>query len=166
MLLTIGIIYFIYVLTRIYIATMEIGYIAKAKHDPAVILLPSNYIKAAEYKIAVQRMDMLSTLYDYLIFIFWVGFGLKWLEKTITIQDPTMKSVVYVLVFIIIGYIAALPFDLYKTFVLDKKYGFSNMSPKLYISDTLKSGLLFLVFGGAVTWVINGGSGAFDLFLP
>ncbi len=154
MLLTIGIIYFIYVLTRIYISTMEIGYIARAKQDPAVILDPSNYIKAAEYKIAVQRMDMLSTLYDYLLFIFWIGFGLRWLEKSITLQDPTMKSVAYVLAFIVIGYIASLPFDLYKTFYLDKKFGFSNITPKLYIVDTLKSAALFLIFGGAVTWVI------------
>jgi STE24 endopeptidase len=134
---------------------MEIGYISKAKQDPAVILEPSNYIKAANYKISVQRMDMLSTLFDYLMFIFWIGFGLKWLEKTITIQDPSMKSVVYVLAFIIIGYIATLPFDLYKTFVLDKKYGFSNITPKLYLIDTLKSGVLFLIFGSAVIWAIS-----------
>jgi len=154
MLLTIGIIYFIYVLTRVYISVMEIGYVSKAKHDPAVILLPSNYIKAAEYKIATQRMDILSTLFDYLMFIFWIGFGLKWLEKSITVSDPTLKSVVYVLAFIVIGYIVSLPFDIYKTFYLDKKFGFSNMTPKLYITDTLKSGALFLIFGGAVTWVI------------
>ena len=154
MLLTIRIIYFIYVLTRIYISTMEIGYIAKAKQDPAVILDPDNYIKAANYKIATQRMDMLSTLFDYLMFIFWIGFGLKWLEKTIKITAPTMKSVAYVMAFIVIGYIASLPFDLYKTFHLDKKFGFSNMTPKLYITDTLKSGALFLIFGTAVVWVL------------
>ena len=154
MLLTIGIIYFIYVLTKIYISTMEIGFVSKAKNDPAVILIPSNYMKAANYKIATQRMEMLSTLVEYAMFMFWVGFGLKWLEKSITISDPTMKSVAYVLAFIVIGYIVSLPFDLYKTFVLDKKYGFSNMTAKLYIIDTLKSAALFLIFGGAIIWVI------------
>lgn len=154
MLLTIGIIYFIYVLTKIYISTMEIGYIAKAKQDPAVILSPSNYIKAANYKIATQRMEMLSTLVDYLMFIFWIGFGLKWLEKTITLSDPTLKSVAYVLAFVAIGYLVSLPFDLYKSFYLDKKFGFSNMTPKLYLIDTLKSAALFLIFGSAITWVI------------
>jgi STE24 endopeptidase len=133
---------------------MEIGFVSKAKNDPAVILDPANYIKAANYKIATQRMEMLSTLVDYVMFMFWVGFGLKWLQKSITLSDPTLKSVAYVLAFIAIGYIVSLPFDLYKTFVLDKKYGFSNMTPKLYIIDTLKSAALFLIFGGGIIWVI------------
>ncbi len=154
MLITIGIIYFIYVLTKIYISTMEIGFVAKAKNDPAVILDPSNYIKAANYRIASQRMEMLSTLVDYLIFIFWIGFGLKWLEKSITVADPTLKSVLYVLAFVVIGYLVSLPFDLYKTFHLDKRFGFSNMTSRLYLIDTLKSALLFLIFGGAILWVI------------
>ncbi len=154
MLLTIGIIYFIYVLAKIYISTMEIGFIAKAKQDPAVILDPSNYIKAADYKIATQRMDMLSTLVEYVMFMFWIGFGLKWLERVITIQDPTLKSVAYVLAFIVIGYLISLPFDLYKTFYLDKKFGFSNMTPKLYIVDTLKSAALFFIFGGVIIYVL------------
>ncbi len=154
MLITIGIIYFIYVLTKIYISTMEIGFVAKAKNDPAVILDPSNYIKAANYRIATQRMEMLSTLVDYLIFIFWIGFGLKWLEKSITVADPTLKSVLYVLAFVVIGYLVSLPFDLYKTFHLDKRFGFSNMTSRLYLIDTLKSALLFLIFGGAILWVI------------
>ena len=154
MLLTIGIIYFIYVLTKIYVSTMEIGFVTKAKQDPAVILDPSNYIKAANYKIATQRMEMLSTLVEYLMFIFWIGFGLRWLEKVITIQDPTLKSVAYVMAFVLIGYLVSLPFDLYKTFYLDKKFGFSNMTPKLYIIDTLKSAALFFLFGGAIIYVL------------
>jgi STE24 endopeptidase len=52
--------------------------------------------------------------------------------------------------FIIINWLLGLPFDLYSTFVIEKKYGFSNMTKKLYIQDTLKSGMLFLVFGSAV----------------
>ncbi len=154
MLLTIGIIFFIYVLTKVYISTMEIGFVAKAKQDPAIILDPSNYIKAANYKIATERMSMLSTLVEYVVFMFWIGFGLKWLDKIITIEDPTLKSVVYVLSFIIIGYLFSLPFDLYKTFILDKKFGFSNMTVKLYLIDTLKSMLMTIIIGGAVIWGI------------
>ncbi len=154
MLLTIGIIYFIYILAKVYISTMEIGYVTKAKNDPAVILEPSNYIKAAKYKIATQRMDILSSLFEYAIFIFWIGFGLKWLENSVSIENETLKSVVYVLCFIIIGYIFSLPFDLYKTFYLDKKFGFSNITAKLYITDTLKSAAIFILFGGAIIFVI------------
>jgi STE24 endopeptidase len=66
-----------------------------------------------------------------------------------------MKSVAFVLLFGVIGFFFSLPFDLYQTFVLDKKFGFSNMDAKLYITDTIKSSLLFVLFGGAVTWIIS-----------
>jgi len=154
MLLTIGAIFFIYILTKVYISVMEIGYVSDAKQTNAVILTPSNYVKAAEYKIASQRLEIVSSLVEYLAFIFWIGFGLKWLDSLITIDDMALKSVVYILLFGAVGFIFSLPFDIYKTFVLDKKFGFSNMDAKLYITDTLKSSLMFIIFGGGITWLI------------
>ncbi len=155
MLLTVGIIFFIYILTKVYVSVMEIGYVTKEKVSKAVILTPSNYIKAADYKIANQRLEIVGSLVEYLAFIFWIGFGLKWLENVIHIDDLAMKSVVYVLLFGAIGFIFSLPFDLYKTFVLDKKFGFSNLNAKLYITDTIKSSVLFIIFGGIITWLIS-----------
>jgi len=155
MLLTIGAIFFIYILTKIYISVMEIGYVKEQKQNPAVILTPSNYVKAAEYKIASQRMDILGSLVEYLAFIFWIGFGLKWLESVVNIEDMALKSVAYVLLFGVVGFFFSLPFDLYKTFILDKKFGFSNMDAKLYITDTIKSSIMFIIFGGLITWLIS-----------
>ncbi len=155
MLLTIGAVFFIYILTKIYISVMEVGYVSTQKHNPAVILTPSNYVKAAEYKIASQRIEIVGSLVEYLAFIFWIGFGLKWLESIVTIEDMAMKSVAYVLLFGVVGFFFSLPFDLYKTFVLDKKFGFSNMDAKLYIVDTLKSSIMFIIFGGVITWLIS-----------
>lgn len=154
MLLTIGIIYFIYILTRVYLSVMEIGYISKVKYQKPVILLPSNYMKAANYKISSQRVEILSALMDYVLFIFWIGYGLGWLERTIMIEDIALKSVVFILAFLAINYLASLPFSLYQTFVLDKKYGFSNMDAKLFVSDLFKSALLTAVFGGAIIWIL------------
>ncbi len=154
MLITIGTIYFVYILLKIYIATMEVGYVSKAKHDTPVILTLKNYVKAADYKISKERMGMLATLLDYAMFIFWITFGLKWLSEAIMIEDMALKSVVFILAFAAINYLIALPFEIYDTFVIEKKYGFSNITPKLFIQDALKGALLFLLFGAAITWVI------------
>ena len=117
---------------KIYVSVMEVGYVSKAKYDKPVILTLKNYIKAAEYKIAGQRMGMLSTMVDYILFIFWIGFGLKWLDSAIMIDDMALKSVAFILAFGAINYIVSLPYELYQTFVLDKKFGFSNMDAKLF----------------------------------
>jgi STE24 endopeptidase len=133
---------------------MEIGYVRKEMGEKPVILLPSNYIKAAKYKISSQRVDMLGSLVEYGAFIFWIGFGLKWLDSVITIEDVALKSVIYIYAFVAINYLITLPINLYESFVLDKEYGFSNITPKIFVTDLLKSALLFLVFGGAVVWLI------------
>ncbi|MCH9813456.1 MAG: M48 family metallopeptidase [Epsilonproteobacteria bacterium] len=155
MLLTIGAIFFIYILTKVYISVMEVGYVSDAKNDKAVILTPTNYLKAANYKIASQRVEILSALIEYLVFIFWIGFGLKWLESMIVVEDMAFKSVLFILGFGIIGFFFSLPFSIYQTFFLDKKFGFSNMDAKLFITDTLKSSVMFILFGGGITWLIS-----------
>ena len=155
MLEAIGVIYFIYIMSKVYISVMEVGYVAKAKHHTPVILTLKNYIKAADYKIAGQRIGMLSSLVDYMLFIFWIGFGLKWLDSAIMIDDMAMKSVVFILAFGTINYLVNLPFEIYQTFGLDKKFGFSNMNAKLFITDAIKGGVMFLLIGGLITWLIS-----------
>jgi STE24 endopeptidase len=134
---------------------MEIGYVSKEKTNKPVILLPSNYIKGANYKIKSERMSILSDLVDYALFLFWMGFGLKWLNKSIIIDDIELKSVAFILSFLGINYLVSLPFEIYKTFSLDKKFGFSNITVRLFITDQIKSLLLMAIFGGLVVWVIT-----------
>ena len=155
MLLIISAIYTIYALIKFYAAIMEVGFIVKAKKTEAIILGPANFIKAANYKIASLKMDMVSILYDLLIFIWWIGYGLNMLENQISIQDEILKSIVFIDLFIVINYLFSLPFDLYKTFSLDKEYGFSNIDAKTYLMDQVKSGVLFLVFGSLIVALLS-----------
>ncbi len=154
MVLTIGIIYFLYVLFKVYISVMEIGYVAKAKDQTAVILKPSSYFKAANYKISKERIEIISALVEYILFIFWMGFGLHFLEELIKIENMALKTVIFIDIFIAVNYIVMLPFTIYEKFVLDKKYGFSNMSVKLFIVDQIKAAVLFLIFGSLIIWAI------------
>jgi len=155
MLLIISAIYTIYALIKFYAAIMEVGFIVKAKKTEAIILGPANFIKAANYKIASLKMDLVSILYDLLIFIWWIGYGLNMLENQISIQDEILKSIVFIDLFIVINYLFSLPFDLYKTFSLDKEYGFSNIDAKTYLIDQVKSGVLFLVFGSLIVALLS-----------
>jgi len=50
----------------------------------------------------------------------------------------------------IIGGIAGLPFELYDTFVLEKKYGFSTITWKLWFSDLIKSVLISTILMGVM----------------
>lgn len=46
--------------------------------------------------------------------------------------------------------IAEIPFSLYKDFCIEKKFGFSNMTPKLWVLDRIKSFVLSLVMSAII----------------
>ncbi len=146
--------YCLYFLFTTYTSLMQIGFVKNAKKLPAIILEEQRYQEAANYSIEKEKLSIVSSFYSFIIFICWIGFGLTWLDSMITIDSSLLKAVVFIDVFIIINWILGLPFELYSTFKLDKKYGFSNMTSSLYIKDTLKTGILFLVFGSTVVAVV------------
>ena len=141
--------YILYLLIKLYAAFMEIGYVTKARVLKAIILSPSNYLKAAAYKIASQKLSLLTTLFDFVLFFGWVTFGLSQLDAMLSIEHEVVRSVAFVMSFIAINYLLSLPFDLYHTFGLDKKFGFSTINVKTFCLDQVKSILMFLLFGGA-----------------
>jgi STE24 endopeptidase len=138
---------------------MQIGFVKNAKKMRPIILDDEKYLEAADYSVEKEELSIISAFYSFIIFLCWIGFGLNTLDSLLTIESTWLKAVVFVDLFIIINWILGLPFELYTSFKLDKKYGFSNMTPALFIKDTLKTGILFLVFGSAViaaiSWIIS-----------
>ncbi|WP_419782170.1 M48 family metallopeptidase [Malaciobacter marinus] len=142
--------YCLYFIVNIYTSFMQVGFVSKAKNMPAIILEDNKYLEAGNYNIEKEKISILSTFYDFVIFMLWIGFGLKFLDSLIVVDQGWLKAILFIDAFIIINWILSLPFELYTTFKLDKKYGFSNMTPALYIKDTIKSAILFLVFGSLI----------------
>ena len=149
----------LYFLFNTYTSFMQIGYVKNAKNLKPIILDSSKYEEAANYSIEKEKLAICSSFYDFVLFILWIGFGLSYLDSLVQIDSYWLKAVVFVDSFIIINWILTLPFELYSTFKLNKKYGFSNMTPALFIKDTIKTGILFLVFGSIViagiSFIIN-----------
>ena len=142
--------YCLYFVFNTYTSFMQIGFVKDAKKLKPIILDSNKYAEAANYSIEKERIAIASSFYDFILFMLWIGFGLAFLDSLITIESVWLKAVVFIDLFIIINWFLTLPFDLYSTFKLNKKYGFSNMTPALFIKDTLKTGFLFLVFGSIV----------------
>lgn len=149
----------IYFAFNIYISFMQIGFIKDARNLKAIILDSNKYLEAADYAIEKEKLALASTFYDFVLFILWIGFGLSYLDSLVQIDSYWLKAIVFVDLFIIINWILTLPFELFSTFKLNKKYEFSNITPVLFIKDTIKTGVLFLVFGSAViagiSFIIN-----------
>ncbi|MFW3382353.1 M48 family metallopeptidase [Aliarcobacter butzleri] len=149
----------IYFAFNIYTSFMQIGFIKDARNLKAIILDSNKYLEAADYAIEKEKLALASTFYDFILFILWIGFGLSYLDSLVQIDSYLLKAIVFVDLFIIINWILTLPFELYSTFKLNKKYEFSNITPALFIKDTIKTGVLFLIFGSLVivgiSFIIN-----------
>ncbi len=148
------IIYCVYFMVNVYTSFAQVSFIKNAKSLPAIILDKEKYEQAANYAIDKEKLAIASTFYDFILFFIWISYGLNFLDTYISSEYIWLKAILYINAFIIINWVLALPFSLYTTFILDKKYGFSNMTASLYIKDTIKSSILFLIFGSLVIGII------------
>ncbi len=158
-------IYSLYVFLAVYTSVMQIGYIDKAKRDTPILMGMAAFIKSGNYAIAKERMNIAQTLIDYLVFIWWLGYGIKLLEGSFyNIESEAMKNIIIVMGFVVISSVISLPFGYYEKFVLDEKFGFNKSSKKQWLKDTLISFVMTLVFGSLVTWGIYAIMTSFDLW--
>lgn len=155
MLMTIVGIYSLYVLITIYTSVMQIGYINLIKRKTPILLSASDFLKAGNYAVAKEKLAIINTFVDYLIFIIWIGFGLKYLvEQYYTMANAALMNIVIVMSFVVINYLISLPFSYYEKFVIDAKFGFNNSSLGQWIKDTLISFVMTIVLGSLVVWGI------------
>ena len=152
--LAIGI-YTVYIVVRVYVSVMQIGYISQAKSQESVLLGPKEFKEAGKYAISKERLGLVSTIVEYALLIFWMSFGIAWFDGLFLELSSTLKTIFFVFGFVFLNSLVSLPFDLYQKFVLDEAYGFNKSTLALYIKDTLITTLLTLVFGALVIWGVN-----------
>jgi len=72
------------------------------------------------------------------------------------------QTLIFFGVLAVIGGVAGMPFDIYHTFVLEKKYGFSTITWKLWLTDLIKSVIISTILMGVMLSAFM----AFILYLP
>jgi STE24 endopeptidase len=134
---------------------MQIGYVSQAKSQESVLLPSDEFIKAGEYAISKERINIVSTIVEFAVLIFWMSFGIAWLDGQFFSLSPIMHTILFVLGFVLLNALVSLPFEVYQKFVLDEEYGFNKSTAALYIKDTLISTGMMLVIGGLVIWGVG-----------
>jgi len=65
-------------------------------------------------------------------------------------EQMIVQGLVFAGTIILLSQIVSLPFSIYSTFVLEEKYGFNKTTPKTFVLDLLKGGLLTLLLGAPI----------------
>ncbi|MHC3994131.1 M48 family metallopeptidase [Thiomicrolovo sp. ZZH C-3] len=144
-----------YFIAKLYISVMQVGFINRAKRMAPVLMGSADYLKAGNYAVAKEKLQMTGMMIEYIMFIVWLDGGIRWLESVMGGMDEPFKSIVMVLAFLLINTLVELPLSLYEKFVLDAKFGFNRTSVGLYVKDTLITLLLVALLGGAVIWGVT-----------
>jgi len=152
-------VYSLYIFMKLYISVMQIGYINEEKCKAPVLMSQEKYRIAGNYAVAKEKLSLIETFVDYLMFLWWVMAGFSWLATVTGVDATVMKAVLFLFGFFAMNFLVGLPFELYQKFKIDEKFGFNKMTPKMFMTDTIKSMLLFVVFGGsifaALAWIIT-----------
>ncbi len=117
--------------------------------------------RAADYTAAKVRLGMIELVFDAVVLIgLTLLGGLQQIDlwvSTLTTHDLLRQVLLIVGVISLLGALG-LPFSVYRQFKLEAKFGFNRMTPKLFISDSLKGILIGAVLGlpllAAVLWLM------------
>jgi STE24 endopeptidase len=98
--------------------------------------------KAADYTVAKTNLSMIDTVLGALmVLVFTLGGGLEWIS---TLWARVFEAGGYghgiALIFsvVVISSIIELPFSIYRTFVVEQRFGFNRMTAKLFLVDLAK----------------------------
>ena len=106
--------------------------------------------KAAEYTQAKLLVNHFEIIFSTVVLLVWtLGGGLNWLDGLWQAQTDNALTigVGFIISLMILGSLIDLPFSLYRTFVLEQKFGFNKMDGKTFAGDLLKEVLLTLIIG-------------------
>ncbi|CAC9443162.1 Peptidase, M48 family [Bathymodiolus heckerae thiotrophic gill symbiont] len=113
--------------------------------------------KAANYTHAKLTLNYFEVVFSALVLLAWtLGGGLNWLDSFWhSLSDNILfVGVGFILSLMLIGSLIDLPFSLYRTFVLEEKFGFNKTTISTLISDTIKGLGLALVIGVPLLYVV------------
>jgi STE24 endopeptidase len=152
-------------LTRLWLARRHINHVQAHR-----ALVPAEFTeqitleahqRAADYTCDKTQLAMASVVVEALLLL-WLTFGgglqLMHEYSAAWLTDGIGRGLALILLVTVVMTAAEMPFNLYRTFRIEERFGFNKMTPRLFIVDTLKSLLVAALFGiplaACVLWLM------------
>ena len=154
--------------TRLWLGSRQIAHVqANRAQVPAAFsqnISLEAHQKAADYSSAKTKLALVEVVVQALLLAaLTVGGGLQWIDDTlrnIITNHEIIRGAVVICSALFIGGLIDLPFEYYKTFTVDEKFGFNKMTKAMFFSDLFKHGLVGLALGlpilFAALWLMQG----------
>ncbi len=149
-------------LTRLWLAQRQIRHV-RAHRDAVPALFAGSiplaaHQKAADYTVAKARLGIIDTLLDAVILLaLTLGGVLQWLSDLWQRAFPAESiwhGTALILTVLLLRGLLGLPLSLYRTFVIEERFGFNRMTWALFFTDLLKGLAVGTVLGVPLLLVV------------
>jgi STE24 endopeptidase len=155
-------------LTRLWLGSRQIAYVqANRTQVPAAFsenISLEAHQKAADYSSAKTKLALIEiALQAALLLALTLGGGLQYLDnvwQNISPNHEIIRGALVICSAMLVSALIDIPFEYYKTFTIDEKFGFNKMTKAMFWSDLLKHSLVGLALGlpilFAALWLMQG----------
>ena len=120
--------------------------------------------KAADYSSAKTKLVLLEAVVQALLLAaLTIGGGLQFIDdawRNVLSNHEIIRGALVICTAMLVSSLIDLPFEYYKTFTVDEKFGFNKMTKAMFFSDLVKHGLVGLALGlpilFAALWLMQG----------
>lgn len=150
---------------RLWLATRQVRHVlahrSAVPEEFAERISLTSHQRAADYTAARVRLAIFETIFDaaVLVGLTLLG-GLQWLDSVVSglSSHELLRQVLLMVVLGVMLGVIGMPFSIYRQFGLEAKFGFNRMTPRLFLTDTIKGILVAAIIGlpllTAVLWLM------------
>ena len=154
--------------TRLWLGSRQINYVqAHRAQVPSAFSTDISleaHQKAADYSSTKTRLVLIEVVVQALLLLaFTLGGGLQWLDniwQNIIQNHDIIRGALVICSAMLISALIDIPFEYYKTFSVDEKFGFNKMTRAMFFSDLVKHSIVGLALGApilfAALWLMQG----------
>jgi STE24 endopeptidase len=129
--------------------------------------------KAADYTTDKTKLALIeASMQAILLAVLTIGGGLQWIDevwRNLIIDHEIARGALVIVSAMLVSSVIDLPFEYYKTFVVDEKFGFNKMTPAMFFSDLIKQSVVGIILGApilfAALWLMQGAGQYWWLYL-
>jgi STE24 endopeptidase len=155
-------------LTRLWLGKRQVAHVqanrAQVPTAFAADISLESHQKAADYSSDKTKLALTEVVVQALLLLaFTLGGGLQWLDdawRNILPNAEIMRGALVICSAMLVSALVDIPFEYYKTFSVDEKFGFNKMTPNMFFSDLVKHSLVGIALGApvlfAALWLMQG----------
>jgi STE24 endopeptidase len=120
---------------------------------------PERYRASQDYlRVRTRFRWFSSAVFLGALLSFWFGGGFELLDGWVrsSALNPVARGLLYIGILALFRSMLGLPFHVYATFVIEKRFGFNTTGWRTFAADGLKAGLLSVILGGPLLALVLG----------